>query len=258
MTTLAHISDLHFGRLDRAAAEALPNDLFAQRPDLLIVSGDLTQRARSGQYRDAIDFLKKLPHPQLLVPGNHDVPLYDILRRWTDPYGRFRQLACDDLFPVWTNDETLVVGVNTACRFALRFAGFWKDGKIRPEHLERLKELVAQHDPNGQRVRILAAHHPFIEPPGGHQHGIVHGAGDGLVAIEQLNFDLILGGHLHLSFQEDVRAQHPHLKRRMVNLLAGSATSTRRREEFCSYNLIKVENGDWTATVRRFSNGKWQ
>jgi len=87
MRTIAHISDLHFGRLDPPVAEGLVGDLTRQKPDLLVVSGDFTQRAREGQFRQAADYLKRLPTPQLVIPGNHDVPLFDVFRRFFVPSG---------------------------------------------------------------------------------------------------------------------------------------------------------------------------
>src|SRR5436190_16940942 len=97
MRTIAHISDLHFGRLDPPVAEGLVADLADRKPSLLVVSGDFTQRAREGQFRAAADFLKRLPTPQLLVPGNHDIPLYNLIRRFFFPLDRYRRIIGDEL-----------------------------------------------------------------------------------------------------------------------------------------------------------------
>src|SRR3954471_16734760 len=99
MRTIAHISDLHFGRLDRPVAEGLVADLARHKPDLLVVSGDFTQRARERQFAAAAAYLKRLPTPQLVVPGNHDVPLFDVIRRIFFPLARYRRLISRDLRP---------------------------------------------------------------------------------------------------------------------------------------------------------------
>ena len=85
MRTLVHLSDLHFGRVDEALLEPLIESVRAAKPDVVVVSGDLTQRARTGQFRDAAAFLARLPSPQIVVPGNHDVPLHNMLARFPDP-----------------------------------------------------------------------------------------------------------------------------------------------------------------------------
>src|SRR5687768_14918819 len=111
---IAHISDIHFGAEDPAAVTAAAKDLLAWRYDLLVVSGDFTQRARPRQFRAAMDFLKPLPQPHLYVPGNHDVPLYDVFNRFLNPVGRFRRYVTPDLRPVFRDDQMAVVGLNTA------------------------------------------------------------------------------------------------------------------------------------------------
>jgi 3',5'-cyclic AMP phosphodiesterase CpdA len=114
MRTIAHISDVHFGRTDPAVVEGLVQDLSSRHPSVLVVSGDFTQRARARQYRAAAEFLKRLPTPQLVVPGNHDIPLYDIIRRFFFPLNRYRKYITKDLRPVYQDEELFVLGINTA------------------------------------------------------------------------------------------------------------------------------------------------
>src|SRR4051812_18248336 len=114
MRTIAHISDLHFGRVDPPVAEALVEDLRAVGPALVVVSGDFTQRARRDQFEAAAAFLKRLPMPQLVVPGNHDLPLYDVATRFVRPLRRYRRFISADMRPMFRDDELLVVGVNSA------------------------------------------------------------------------------------------------------------------------------------------------
>src|SRR3954471_22415928 len=104
MRTIAHISDIHFGRTDPAVVEGLIADFAGRRPDVLVVSGDFTQRARAGQYMAAADYHRRLPAPQLVVPGNHDIPLYDVIRRFFFPLQRYRKYITKDLRPVYQDE----------------------------------------------------------------------------------------------------------------------------------------------------------
>ena len=113
MRTVIHLSDLHFGRIDDAILAPLIEQINAATPDLVVVSGDLTQRARSAQFIAARQFLDALPHPKIIVPGNHDVPLHNVFDRFVRPLEKFRRYVCDDLTPVYIDDEIAVVGMNT-------------------------------------------------------------------------------------------------------------------------------------------------
>ena len=132
---IAHISDIHFGAEDPPVVDALRRDLLEQPYDLLVVSGDFTQRARPEQYRAAMRFVSSLPGPQLYVPGNHDIPLYDVFRRFTRPTGRYRRHVDADLTPIFEDEQLLVIGLNTARPWSWTLDGFWKDGRIGAKQL---------------------------------------------------------------------------------------------------------------------------
>jgi len=102
---LAHLSDLHFGRVDPAAVEGLLRSLEAARPDLVVVSGDFTQSARTGEFRAARAFLDRLPAPVFAVPGNHDLPQWNPVERLLRPYDRYRRFIGEELEPVWSDAE---------------------------------------------------------------------------------------------------------------------------------------------------------
>src|SRR5664279_5675667 len=105
MRTVVHLSDIHFGRVDARLVEPLVRLVDETAPDLVAISGDLTQRARRGQFEQARTFLDQLPYPRLVVPGNHDVPLYNIAKRFLDPHGGFRRHIASDLEPVYEDEE---------------------------------------------------------------------------------------------------------------------------------------------------------
>src|SRR5688572_20358063 len=130
MRTIVHLSDIHFGRVDDTTVQPLVNAVKAVDPHLVVVSGDLTQRARESQFEEAKEFLDKLPDPQIVVPGNHDVPLYNLFARFLAPLDNYRKIINDDTEPVYQDEEMVVAGVNTARSLT------WKNGRINEEQVE--------------------------------------------------------------------------------------------------------------------------
>src|SRR5262245_27350497 len=114
MRTLVHLSDLHFGRIDPGLLAPLRDTVRALRPDLVAISGDFTQRARRRQFADARAFVDSLGARTLVVPGNHDIPLYDVAERLAAPLSRYRRYISSELEPEYQDDEMIVIGVNTA------------------------------------------------------------------------------------------------------------------------------------------------
>ncbi|HET6399744.1 MAG TPA: metallophosphoesterase [Candidatus Thermoplasmatota archaeon] len=248
MRRIAHVSDLHFGREDAGIAKDLRRDLDEVRADLVVVSGDLTQRARRRQFEAARAYLDSLPATWMAVPGNHDIPLYDFARRALDPFGRYRRIVCGELAPRHEDDEVTVLGLNTVLPRA------WKNGIARTAALDRLHKWSANA---GSRARIVFAHHPFARPAASRAE-LVRGWQQAVLAMEGAGVDLLLTGHQHRSGHFESRAYVADGPHRLVIVRAGTCISHRRRGEPNSYNLIHVEPDRFIVEARHWTDGSFR
>ncbi|WP_237181700.1 metallophosphoesterase family protein [Rhodothermus bifroesti] len=231
---LLHLSDLHFGRL---ASQTIVADLLAearrQAPDLVVVSGDLTQRARPRQFQAARAFLEALPAPWLVVPGNHDVyPWWRPLSRLWRSLARYRHYITQSLRPSWVTDTIALLGLNTAHGATI------KGGRLTTEDLTYLQTFFAAAPP--QALRILVIHHHLVHLQDIGPHDVVRDARQALEAVAQAGIHVILCGHLHIAHVAPVLLQ-PQWQLLVVS--AGTATSSRgrgphRHQNF--YNLLEV------------------
>ena len=234
--TIVHLSDLHFGRVDPAILPALLRAVVVAAPDLVVVSGDITQRARVEEFKMAAHFLKTLPAPLLAVPGNHDVPLYNVLMRWVSPLDRYRRYITSDLAPFFEDAEIAALGVNTAR--ALTF----KDGRINRLQIAAAMRRFAQCSKDV--TRIVVTHHTFDTPdpvPGTTTaHKVVGRADMAMAGFLLADVDMILSGHLHMSGIGETTMRYPLPGRAALLIRAGTATSTRRRGEVNAFNVIRL------------------
>jgi 3',5'-cyclic AMP phosphodiesterase CpdA len=243
--TIAHISDLHFGRHDETAAERLVADLSEVRPDVVVVTGDLTQRARRSQFAAARAFLEKLPRPVIVVPGNHDVPLYDVIQRFVGQLSRYRRYICAELQPFFANDEIAILGLNTA-----RSATF-SNGRISHTQVAAIKTLFAEVP--ADRLRILAIHHPLAVPVSAGELVPVGRAAMARKAMIETGVRVVLSGHYHRAFSGDLPGSDLIADGLILFVHAGTAISTRLRGEPNSYNLLRIEPMTVTCIVRVFA-----
>jgi 3',5'-cyclic AMP phosphodiesterase CpdA len=189
MTRILHLSDVHFGTVDdRLVAPFLD---FARRvaPDLCVVSGDLTQRARADQFEAARAFLAQLPQPVLFVPGNHDMPLWNLSARLLAPFARYRRALGPQTEPLIHLPDAVVQGVNTANPFV------WKAGRLRNDSLRRIAASFAGA-PQGH-WRIVVMHHAPVPAADGTPADIAN-PDEALAALARAGADIVLSGHTHL------------------------------------------------------------
>jgi 3',5'-cyclic AMP phosphodiesterase CpdA len=233
MRTLLHLSDLHFGRVDDALLDPLRAFALELRPDLVIVSGDLTQRARSVQFEQARRFLDTLPRPQIVVPGNHDVPLHDVFSRFARPLDKFRHFITAERQPNYVDDEIGVIGIDTSRSLT------FKNGRINERQIEQVR--AAFQAMPAQLTKVVVSHHPFDLPDTRDTDDLVGRAELAMRTFASCGVDLLLAGHLHMSQVGNTAARYPTAGYAALVVQAGTATSTRGRGECNSFNVIRIE-----------------
>lgn len=263
MRRIAHISDLHFGRHDPSVSEGLLSAIERARPHLVAVTGDLTQRARAWEFRTARAFLDRINSPLLVVPGNHDVPLYNVYARLFRPHARFERFITRDRRPRYADREIAAVGLNTAWR------KIGAHGRMLHEHLAEIREGFA--DLGDAVTKVLVSHHPLFgeaEEP----RTAAHGAQSALRELAASGVNLLLAGHEHRPYSGAGSIDTLDSSRSILIIQAGTAISTRLRGGPNSFNLIEIDGPRvdctpqvWDAGAFRaaepasfaFSGGQW-
>ncbi|MGB7409335.1 MAG: metallophosphoesterase [Pontixanthobacter sp.] len=226
---LFHVSDIHFGVEHRAAVEWFAEAVHRERPDAVICTGDLTQRATHEQFAAARGFFESLPVPVTLEPGNHDMPYYNLWERFTQPYKRYGALR-DVVDATIELAHLVLIPLKTTVRIQPRFP--WSDGYVRKEALaetlERLRSV-----PDDGRYRIITAHHPLLPARASEKNPTI-GGDDAFAALLEAGADAMLTGHVHIPF--DMERSRGNRSMRMIG--AGTL-STRLRGAQPGYNVVR-------------------
>jgi 3',5'-cyclic AMP phosphodiesterase CpdA len=248
MARLIHLSDLHFGAHDPQIVEAVERKVEETKPDLVVISGDFTQRARTEQFQEACRFLERLRdagHDLLAVPGNHDVPLYDVFRRFLSPLTRYMRYIDDTLCPMQEVPGATVLGINTARSLT------FKDGRINDDQMRFIRETFDRTDPNA--MRILVTHHPLFALQVG--ESITPAVGRSALALDAIGdagVDMLLAGHNHDASVHSARDLVTRAGPALV-VQAGTATSTRVRDQQQSFNKIEIDGARVTVVVESWN-----
>lgn len=242
---IAHLSDPHFGTILPGVREGLLTTLADLKPDLILLTGDITQRARRWQFREAKEFTNQLrPTPIIAVPGNHDIPLYNLPVRLLDPYRGFRKLFKDQLEKDFVHGDVLVTGLNSTSR--------WRhvQGAFDLCHLERRLKMEKPK----AKVHIAAFHHPMDCTKPQDEKNLLKGGKKVIHIFDTHCVDLIIGGHIHDPYVALSTVRYPGTKRTMVIGVAGTCTSWRIRPGAPnSFNFIEVNTqAEPRLTITRF------
>ena len=241
MLTLLHISDLHFGPPYREeVGEALLEIAHRLDPEVVVASGDFTQRAKREQFAAARAYLDRLPGEDLVVvPGNHDVPLFRVWERIFAPLRNYREHICQDLDWAMVRDDAVIVALDSTSPLRAITNGRITDAQLR------FCEDTLKDTPEGV-ARIVVAHHHFAPAPDYEGGEVMPNAQRALDVFTSLRVDLILGGHLHRGYIGNSLDVYSGQDREHGIIIVQSGTSTSRRGrarevEKNSFNLVRVE-----------------
>lgn len=235
MRRIAHLSDVHFGTEDPVVTALAIEAVNRSKPDVVVVSGDLTQRALRKEFIAARRFLDLLPRPQIVVPGNHDVPLYNLFDRFFRSLSKFQKYIADDLTPTFFDDELAIIGVSTARSFVI------KGGRINDAQVEFIRSKLCVLD--DRTLKVVVTHHPFDLPENSHHDDVVGRAEDAMPRIAECGGDVFLAGHLHVGHIETTAKRYKLENGRIALVIqAGTATSARVRGEPHSFNVIDFDH----------------
>lgn len=247
-TRLFHISDIHFGVEDQAAHDAVAKAVHDERPDALLCTGDLTQRATKAQYSAAAEWFAQFNVPVWLDPGNHDMPYYNLWERFTDPYGRYNALREKVAVDHFETDDVVLIPLKSTVRSQNRWP--WSDGHITPSAEACTAKALARYR-DDERHRIVTAHHPLHGPRPDGPNATIRGD-EAMQSLARQGMDAVLTGHIHKPFDE-VRKGDGWC----THVIGAGTLSTRLRGGIPpSYNVLTCARGQpIKVEVRGFSPG---
>lgn len=233
---IVHLSDLHFGTVVPELCTPLYEVIESVGPDLVAISGDLTQRARKSQFEAAASFLDKIRFRKLIVPGNHDIPLWNIFRRFFNSLDDYKATITTDLEPVIRTDGMQVLGINSTSALE------WKEGRISDDQIGRIRKAFGEQQ--SDVFKVLVMHHPLIDCVIDRDFDVVDGSQRTLEMLLEVGVDLVLTGHLHHQYA----CQSVH-ERSILVIQAGTALSHRTRGLPNSFNVLELNPNEVTLTI---------
>ena len=242
---IAQISDIHLGADVEEVAQALLVDLTEQAPTVTVVSGDLTMRARSRQFAQARAYLQRLPQPVLVVPGNHDVPLYNVARRFTSPFSRYQRYVSAELDPMLAVPGAVLLGLNSMPHWR------WKAGHISSRQADLVRSALGNAPDDA--VRVVVTHHPVLP----HELSGLFGRKGLVAAAADAGVELLLAGHTHDPQVARVELVSATTARPALSVVAGTAVSERTRGSLNSYHLIECHHLALVVRERQWTGRDW-
>lgn len=241
MIRLFHVSDVHFGRENTAAVAWFEALVHAEKPDAVIMTGDLTMRAKSAEFDAGLAWLKRLDVPVTVEVGNHDLPLWNLFRRFVRPYHRYHKVERLIEKPLDLPGVAIVPLVTTV-RFQFRN---WSKGYVASRKLRDTLDAVAAVPPG--RLILVACHHPLVEADT-EATSETRGGEEALIALAKAGVDAVLTGHVHDAF--DITHDIDGNRLRMIG--AGTL-SERTRATPPSFNELRIDGGAFDVKLRTFS-----
>jgi 3',5'-cyclic AMP phosphodiesterase CpdA len=233
--SFVHLSDLHFGRTEARLTGGLLEELHELNPELVIISGDLTQTAARREFREAVEFMEHLPGTPFVVPGNHDLPGWNIIGRFLRRFARYRRYIGPEMNPVYTDSDLALVGLNTARTLVYHWN--WSHGRVSGSQLETVAETFG--DAAEDALRTVVMHHPMVAPAHRPNQKLVGRAERAAGRFAQARADMVLTGHLHTVMVADLKTAWPGIGRSVQSFQAGTSLSDRLRGEPNSFRMFR-------------------
>ena len=232
MRRIVHLSDFHFGWSEPALAQVLCSTIANLKPDLTVLSGDFVEHATRSEFEEARKFVREVPGPRIMVPGNHDLPFYNYYRRVTQRLSLYREFITDDLMPFYRDEEIAVMGLDTARVWPIR------GGSINLTQVAEVEKRF-RHMPS-EITRILVTHHPFDLPEQYSSRMLVK-RGDKALTRLACHLDVLLAGHMHIGASGKVADRFETPNGALIFAQAGTAISKRYKGERNSLNVIEID-----------------
>jgi 3',5'-cyclic AMP phosphodiesterase CpdA len=249
MARIAHLSDIHFGGENEAAVAAARSWLAANKPDLIIISGDLTSFGRPSEFTRAAHWIGGLDGPWLITPGNHDTPYLGLWERLVSPFSRFERAIGPASGVVWANAEMMVTAVNTAR--GMQFRWNWSKGAIAPGQTDWTLNILDGR-PSGS-LGVIVCHHPLAEMVGGPMTARVRGGEAAACRLCEGGADMVLTGHIHAPFAMAL----PYGDGRTYAVGAGTL-SVRERGVPAGFNLIETDQNTIGVTAQAWTGSNFE
>ncbi len=236
MTTIIHLSDMHIGTEDKKMLPVLVDIINKLNSEVIVISGDFTQRAKIPQYKIARDFIKQLTCKNILsVPGNHDIALYRIFERFLMPFDKYKKYISNNINPSFCNNDVAIIGINSATPYTIQ------DGMVTDEQLKIMHDFFSK---TAVMNRIVVMHHNMIRPE---YHKVILNLETVIQALAESRVNYILAGHLHDVCIE--RIERDYIDYNMYAITAGTALSSRLRTQPNSFNYMTIENNEFNIKV---------
>lgn len=238
MSVVLQISDTHFGTEKAEVVAALQALATTIRPDLIVLSGDLTQRARPSEFAAFRAFLARLPSaPRLIVPGNHDIPLFDLLTRWTRPFAAYAERCGPALEPSWQLADLFIAGVNSVSPWR------HKNGVLSSGHVDAVARRL--REAGAATMRVVVVHHPVDVGDSADVGDLVQGASEAVKVWADAGADLVMSGHVHVPLCRALSVRYGPMARQCWVAVAGTAVSARTRRGWPnSVNVLRINRAE--------------
>ncbi|MGB6231801.1 MAG: metallophosphoesterase [Litorimonas sp.] len=246
MTSILHFADIHFGVEDTDALAKLDATIEELRPDVSVISGDVTQSGSKEEFEAAAQWIDGLAGPKIITAGNHDTPMFGVIDRIVKPFDRYADYI-DPLDAGRYEDENVVIlSMNTARGVQMKLD--WSVGVV---NLDELDALIAEfNEADWRKLKFLNVHHPFIYPPEAPLQKETDNGPEGLKRLADGNCDVVLSGHIHVPFVVEREPGGSQL----LSVSSGTL-STRRRDNNPAFNHITVDEEEIAITMVEFNEG---